>query len=113
MRSPDCQSLLARVAHGLPGGHHHLARPRLVCLPVLLQEAAQPVLLTRQEADPVLVNLHQSLESTCRFVDRPSYSKYYPQMLLNLKQEYIVAMYVDKKILNFIVAYKMTIIKTP
>ena len=33
-------------------------------------------------------------------------------MLLNLKQEYIVAMYVDKKILNFIVAYKMIMIKT-
>ena len=52
----------------LPGGHHHLAHPGLIRLAVLLQEPAQPVLLSRHEANTVLVNLHQPLQSTRGFV---------------------------------------------
>ena len=68
----DGQSLLSSVAHRLPRRHHHLARPALVTLAVLLQEPAQTILLPSQEADPVLVYLHQPLQSTCCFVDGPS-----------------------------------------
>ena len=68
-RHSNCQSLLPGVTHRLPGRHHHLPRPGPVGLPVLLQEAAQSVLLPSKEADSVLVELHQSLEATCRLVD--------------------------------------------
>ena len=70
-RHPDGEPLLPRVAHRLARRHHHLPRARLVALAVLLQEAPERVLLARQEADAVLVELHQPLQPAGGLVDGP------------------------------------------